>query len=73
MTETMLKQIAHAICLSAESGVNSYLADARAAVEAMKNPTEAVVKANWTQPIGGTVEEGFNAMLDAILNEESGQ
>lgn len=48
-------------------GSDIYRAAARAAIEMMYEPTEAMIEANWTQPIGGTTEEGWRAMITAAL------
>jgi hypothetical protein len=54
-----------------------YMSMARAAIEAMREPTEAMVDAVWTRPdangsqypIGGYREQ-YRAMIDAALNEQ---
>jgi hypothetical protein len=41
---------------------------ARAAIAAMREPTEEMVKAQWSEPTCGA--EGWRAMIDAALNEK---
>jgi hypothetical protein len=62
----------------ADAEVHSYWFDmARASIEAMREPTDAMVDAVWTQPdsngsqypIGGYREQ-YRAMIDAALNEQ---
>ena len=60
-----------------ESGWRMYLGEARIAVEAIREPTEAMMKLGILGPIAGAAEDEteytvsaiFMAMIDAILNE----
>jgi hypothetical protein len=45
-----------------------FIEDARAAIAAMREPTEEMVKAQWSEPTCGA--EGWRAMIDAALNEK---
>lgn len=40
---------------------------ARAILSTMRQPTDAMVEANWTQPISGGVDDGWRMMIDAAL------
>lgn len=49
-----------------------YSEDAHAAIEAMKNPTEAMCVAGEQTKWDGDVNYVFNAMIDAVLAETEG-
>lgn len=49
-----------------------YERQARAAIQAMRDPTEVMVrKGEDAMPFGGPMRQGYRAMIDAALEEKS--
>lgn len=68
----MIERVAKA--LSQQLDKDGYYVDAaRAAIEAMRDPTEAMVEAGEKHVrVGRLAEEKYKAMIDAALNEHEG-
>lgn len=73
MVESMVERVAKAIALANRAPDSDdwpvYVADARAAIEAMREPTDAMVDAGEGTmcPHAGCI---FSDMIDAALNEQ---
>jgi hypothetical protein len=70
----MVERVARAVDAEwASHIINGTLASpkdfARAAIAAMREPTEEMVRAQWSETTCGV--EGWRAMIDAALNEKS--
>lgn len=81
MAESMIERVARAICeadMEAFDGMEElYLAQARAAIEAMREPTEAMTFAGMraAEKVGGAISSTevnsvLTAFIDAALNEQ---
>jgi hypothetical protein len=77
--ETMIERVAAVFRGACESGTQfSYKDVARAAIEAMREPTEAMIEARKRRQATGTslsyeqiIAEEFTAMIDAALNPQT--
>lgn len=75
MSENMVESVARAICRQAGYGPNEedvnwdrYVQYARAAIEAMREPTEAMEDAAFSSTL--TIpKRGYQAMIDAALKD----
>lgn len=63
MTESMIERVAEAIKNCKEDGYNAV---ARAAIEAMREPTKTMLKAGMREQ-GTTLQAEYIAMIDAAL------
>lgn len=85
MTDNMIERVARAIWNTKPGAKihpwerlgtvrNDYLAEARAAIEAMRTPTEAMVRAGSEEfdpfVYGNTETDCWHAMIDAALKEK---
>lgn len=76
-TPSMIERVARAIA-KGEYGENvddvwhTCIDDARAAIEAMREPTEAMLDAGYgAEPTGAALVAPWEAMIDAALAEQS--
>lgn len=79
---SMIERVARAIALSVlrdEGAWMDWVSEARASIEALREPTDAMVSAadnamNSHPVLGperaGTIRTGYSAMIDAALNEQ---
>ena len=82
MTESMIERIATVIALESEGwtkNAKDYIPHARAVIETMREPTDAMVMAaEWAEPeyreddmdVGVTFKAEWRAAIDAALNEQ---
>ena len=82
MVESMIERVARAICKSqtqTDRTWEAFLPEATAAIEAMREPTDAMVMAaEWAEPeyreddmdVGATYKAEWRAAIDAALNEQ---
>ena len=82
MSASMIERVAAAIAMENEGwtkNAKDYIPHARAAIEAMREPTDAMVMAaEWAEPeyreddmdVGATYKAEWRAAIDAALNEQ---